>query len=464
MQPPGNSYTPAMFEFETPSSSKAHVFSVSELNNSVKQMLENNFPSVWLEGEISNLARPRSGHVYLTLKDDGAQIRAAMFRSSAQQIRFPLKDGLQVLVRGRLSLYGARGDYQLIADHMEEAGLGALQRAFEQLKQKLKSEGLFDEQRKKPIPVNPRIIGVITSPSGAAIHDILSVLKRRFPLTEIILYPALVQGADGAKDVLRALEAANRRNECEVLIIGRGGGSLEDLWSFNDETLARAIAESKIPTVSAVGHQVDFTIADFVADARAPTPSAAAEMLSANGAEIIAQLARLERQLVETIERQINQQCLALQNLQSRLQHPGRRLQEHAQRLDELDMRLRQSTLRHFKLLQMTLDSAQSRLRAKSPVNVIVSEQKALASLERALSKAMAHHINQAATRFQHLAHQLNTVSPLQTLSRGYSITQELDTGATIQSTHSVAVGQSIRSRLHQGAIISQITAVEPTE
>ena len=312
-----------------------HIFSVTEINNSVKSLLEQQFTSIWIEAEISNLATPRSGHIYLTLKDDNAQIRAAMFRGNNMRLAFRPKDGMQVLVRGRLSLFAPRGDYQLIIDKMQEAGQGALQRAFEKLKAKLQQEGLFAEERKKTVPLRPGTIGIVTSPTGAAVHDILSVLQRRFPLTNVIIYPTQVQGAEAAAQIRGAIQRANQRQECDVLIVGRGGGSLEDLWCFNDEALARTIAESNIPVVSAVGHQVDFTIADFVADLRAPTPSAAAELLSADGDELQATLAGYQNWFESKIKSQLAEKHQQLHWVSKNLKHPGRRLEEHAQRLDQ---------------------------------------------------------------------------------------------------------------------------------
>ena len=277
--------------------SAQHIFSVSELNQYAREILENSFPMIWLEAEVSNLVQPSSGHIYLTLKDKNAQVRGAMFKGRNQRLTFKPKNGDQVLVKGRLSLYAPRGDYQLIIDAMQEAGLGALQRAFEVLKRKLAAEGLFADELKKPLPAHPNAIGVVTSPTGAAIQDIISVLKRRFPLTPIIIYPCAVQGEEAPAQLVSAIQTANRRRECEVLIVGRGGGSLEDLWAFNNESLARAIRASNIPIVSAVGHQIDFAIADFVADVRAPTPSAAAELLSQDQAELRARFAGFEQLL-----------------------------------------------------------------------------------------------------------------------------------------------------------------------
>ncbi|MBA53595.1 MAG: exodeoxyribonuclease VII large subunit [Pseudomonadales bacterium] len=437
-----------------------HIFSVTELNNSVKRLLENQFPAVWLEGEISNLVLPRSGHLYLTLKDDQAQVRAAMFRGNNIRLKFKPKDGMQVLVRGRLSLFAPRGDYQLIIDHMEEAGLGALQRAFEQLKAKLGAEGLFAEERKQPVPSRPGRIGVVTSPTGAAIHDILSVLRRRFPLTEIVLYPTLVQGAEAATSICQAIETANRRAECDVLIVGRGGGSLEDLWCFNDERVARCIVASELPIVSAVGHEVDFTIADFVADVRAPTPSAAAELLSADGRELLETLHSYQSWLTDRMQRTIREHRQKLDWLSRQLKHPGKRLEEHAQRLDELELRLRQSIKRSLQLNQSKLQTAGARLQNRNPSTRIQSLQKDVTNLRIRLRRSFQQDMVSRHTDLRHFALRLNTVSPLATLSRGYSITKAQD-GSILREAGQAAVGDSIRTQLHQGALTCTVIDVE---
>ena len=424
---------------DTPTQQR-HIFSVAELNNSVKRLLENQFPAIWLEGEISNLALPRSGHMYLTLKDDQAQVRAAMFRGNNIRLKFKPKDGMQVLVRGRLSLFAPRGDYQLIIDHMEEAGLGALQRAFEQLKAKLDAEGLFDEERKQAVPSRPARIGVVTSPTGAAIHDILSVLQRRFPLTEIVLYPTLVQGSEAVTSICQAIETANRRAECDVLIVGRGGGSLEDLWCFNDERVARCIAASELPIVSAVGHEIDFTIADFVADVRAPTPSAAAELLSADGRELLETLSSYQSWFTDRMARTIRERRQKLDWLSRQLKHPGKRLEEHAQRLDELELRLRQSMKRSLQLHQSKLQTANARLQNRNPKAQIQALQKDIANLRVRLRRSFHQDMVHRHTDLRHFALRLNTVSPLATLSRGYSITKTGD-GHILRQAAQAAIG-----------------------
>ncbi|MFT4812652.1 MAG: exodeoxyribonuclease VII large subunit, partial [Marinoscillum sp.] len=319
------------------------VFTVSQLNQRAKQLLEITFSSVKVEGEISNLSRPSSGHWYFTLKDKGAQVRCAMFRSRTAQVKFQPKEGDQIVVRGKVSLYENRGDYQLIVDAMKPSGEGQLQQAFIQLKQKLGAEGLFATESKQALPSQIKRIAVITSPTGAAIHDILTVLKRRFPAIEVDIYPVQVQGKDAAQQIIWSINQANADARADVIIAGRGGGSIEDLWCFNDENLARTIFHSRLPIVSAVGHEVDFTIADFVADVRAPTPSAAAEMLSPDQQDYWQRLITLTSQLEKSIRQQLQNKQWQLQSAQRGLQHPGDKLTQYAQTLDMLELRLQQS-------------------------------------------------------------------------------------------------------------------------
>ncbi|PIE41024.1 MAG: exodeoxyribonuclease VII large subunit [Gammaproteobacteria bacterium] len=439
-----------------------HVFSVSELNQYAKETLENTFPMIWVEAEVSNLVQPSSGHIYLTLKDKNAQIRAAMFKGRNQRLQFKPKNGDQVLVKGRLSLYAPRGDYQLIVDCMEEAGLGALQRAFEALKNKLASEGLFDDDLKQPLPDHPERVGVVTSPTGAAIQDIISVLNRRFPLLPIVVYPCAVQGEDAPQQIIHAIEQANRREECDVLIVGRGGGSLEDLWAFNDEALARTIANSTIPIVSAVGHQIDFTIADFVADVRAPTPSAAAEMLSQDQMELLGWLAGYESALTDKIMQRLAQANQQLEWLGKRLQHPGRKLEEHLQRLDTLESRLQlanqhklQESAQHFgHLLQ--------RLTLQRPDKTIEQHLATLGKLERRLVTASKTQTLNHAQRLSFLAQQLNAVSPLATLGRGYAIMKD-DKDKIIRTTEDTKPGAPIKAHLKNGVVHCEVTHIENT-
>ncbi|HBM51322.1 MAG TPA: exodeoxyribonuclease VII large subunit, partial [Marinobacter sp.] len=319
---------------------RPRALSVSELNHQARHLLESSFMQVWVEGELSSFSRPSSGHWYFSLKDQKCQIRCAMFRGANQRIRTLPKEGDQIRIRGKVTLYENRGDFQIIVEHLEPAGLGPLQQAFEALKMKLQAEGLFDPARKKPLPVTPRHIGVVTSPTGAAIHDILTVLARRCPAIPVTLYPTAVQGQAATADIVNAIDRAQRHGVADVLIIGRGGGSLEDLWCFNEEAVARAIAGCSIPTVSAVGHEVDVTIADFVADLRAPTPSAAAEKISPDQSQWLRRLAEQQLRLGQSARRLLLRLDQQLGHLAARLRDPRRELQDKAQRMDELDMRL----------------------------------------------------------------------------------------------------------------------------
>lgn len=436
-----------------------HVFSVSELNLFAKNLLENTLPSLWLEGEISNLAQPRSGHIYLTLKDDNAQVRAAMFKGRNMRLRFRPSNGQQVLVKGRLSLYTPRGDYQLIIDEMEEAGLGALQRAFEQLKQSLHQEGLFDNSYKQPLPSHPTSIGIITSPTGAAVHDITSVLARRFPLLPVTIYPVAVQGNEAPQQLINALATANRRKDCDVLIIGRGGGSLEDLWAFNDEQLARAIFASKIPVVSAVGHQVDYTIADFVADMRAPTPSAAAEMLSQDQDELYGTLSGYQHWFQDKINQIISDHQQSLAWLEKQLIHPGKRLEEHSQRLDDLESRLLLQITQSLNLRNAEVATLSAQLQAQTPSHHIAQLTQRVQSLQQRSQRACKQALKDRQTTLAHTAHRLETVSPLATLSRGYSITKDKK-GSLLRDCSTVKVGDTITTQLGDGTLSSQVTEI----
>jgi exodeoxyribonuclease VII large subunit len=398
------------------------VYSVSRLNREAKTLLEGSFPLLWIEGELSNLARPQSGHIYFSLKDEAAQVRCAMFRSRCNLLRFTPENGNQVLVRARISLYEARGDFQLIIEHMEEAGDGALRRAFDELKAKLDREGLFKAEHKKPIPAWPQRVGVITSAPGAAIRDILTTLKRRYPALPVIVYPVAVQGSGSASEISEMIHLANQRNECDVLIVARGGGSLEDLWSFNEEVVARAIFTSEIPVVSGIGHEIDFTIADFVADHRAPTPTAAAELISPNQFELQQQLAGLNGRLLHLIGLQIKNYQQRIHYLARHIKHPGRRLQEHAQRLDELDMRLTRSMNRSVEYARQTYSQLIARLTLNRPDNRIKQHNEKLLMLYNGINRSIQHHLGMCKQRLLNSSHALDAVSPLATLDRGYAI------------------------------------------
>ena len=440
-----------------------NILSVSGLNSMARSLLESNFPAVIVEGEISNLAVPSSGHWYLTLKDKSSQIRCAMFVNRNRMVRFKPENGKQIIVRGRLSIYEGRGDYQLILDGMEEAGDGALQRAFEQLKRKLQDEGLFAGENKQEMQSHYQHIGVITSATGAAVQDIISVFARRFPATKITLLPVVVQGAGAAAEIVSAIERANTLAErlgLQALIVGRGGGSLEDLQAFNEEPVARAIFASELPICSAVGHEVDFTIADFVADLRAPTPSAAAELLSPNQEDYFEQLFSTSAQFKSAISLAIKQGRQQLTWIAKQLKHPDRRLQEQAQNLDRLDIRLRKAMSNNIASQRAELTQMQRTLSANSPKQLLERNKIRFAAGRGRLDQSMRSVLASRRSSLQTLSRSLNSVSPLSTLARGYSIT--LDSSANVvRSTEDVKVGATITSRLSEGEIVSTISAIE---
>jgi exodeoxyribonuclease VII large subunit len=433
------------------------ILSVSQLNRSVRHLLETQLPMLWVEGEISNFARPASGHWYLTLKDDQAQVRCAMFRNTNQRVGFQPANGTQVLVRCRAGLYEGRGEYQLVIEHMQEAGFGALQRQFEMLKQQLSTEGLFDTQHKQPMPESVRHIGVITSATGAAVKDILSVLNRRFPSIRVSIFPTAVQGAQAAGQIIEAINNANRQGQCDALIVGRGGGSLEDLWPFNEETVARAIFASEIPIVSAVGHEVDFTIADFVADLRAPTPSAAAELLSPDGEDMLNQFEGFEILLGEAMTRKIRQLEQRTDYLQKRLQHPGRKLQEQAQHLDHLDIRLRRAMAGTMQQQAVRMKTLGDKLVRQNPRDAIVQRQQLVANAVKHMMRAVSQQLESKQNKTAQAMHLLDTVSPLKTLGRGYSIIRD-NNDAVIRSVAAVKAGDELRGQLVDGEVVFAVT------
>ncbi len=434
------------------------VFTVSQLNRRARQLLETHLSLIWVEGELSNLARPSSGHWYFTLKDDDAQIRCAMFRNRNQRVKHPLKAGDQVLVRGRVSLYENRGDYQLIVEHLEPAGLGVLQRRFELLKAKLLEEGLFDEDRKLDLPRFPRHIGVITSPTGAAVKDVLHVLKRRFPAVPVTIYPSPVQGEGAISGIQQALELANSRDECDVLLLVRGGGSLEDLWAFNEEAVARAVAASTIPVVCGVGHETDTTIVDFVADLRAPTPSAAAELVSPNASELYAALQSYQDWFSRHASNQVAAAAQALENLRRRLRHPREILEKQGQHLDHLEVRLFRAMQLQLHGKHLALDRMHNRLNAQAPAAKLGQLQQHFGHLTEQLSTAMKHLLARKREELGSSAKLLQAVSPLNTLERGYAIAQT-DSGQVITHTDDTEVGQEIAITLVDGSLDCEVIA-----
>jgi len=437
--------------------SERQIFTISELNRRTRQLLETHFPLLWVEGEISNFACPASGHWYLSLKDKNAQVRCAMFRNANQRVNFRPQNGTQVLVRGRVGLYEDRGEYQLIIEHMEEAGFGALQRQFEQLKAKLSAEGLFDNDKKRPIPSSITHIGVITSTTGAAVQDILSVLKRRFPAIVVSLFPTAVQGDDAAQQIVNALADANSCQGLDALIVSRGGGSLEDLWSFNTENVARAIAASRLPVISAVGHEIDFTIADFVADLRAPTPSAAAELISPDTEQMQAQLVRYRALLEESLQRILAGYGQQLSHLQKRLQHPGSKLQQQTQHLDHLDIRLRRAITEKVRGYRLQGDQLTNLLIAQTPKKRIESSQQRLSENLQQLGKTIAQKQEKLQLKLAQSMHLLDAVSPLKTLGRGYAVIRDQQ-GTLINSVKSVNPGDSLRNQLADGELLVKVT------
>ncbi|RDH92325.1 MAG: exodeoxyribonuclease VII large subunit [endosymbiont of Seepiophila jonesi] len=438
------------------------IYSISRLVRETRAVLEGSFPLLWIEGEISNLAKPASGHIYFSLKDEAAQVRCAMFRMKRQRLRFQPENGQQVLIRARISLYEARGEFQLIAEHMEPSGEGALRLAFDLLKQKLADEGLFDSRHKQPLPSLPGQIGLITSPSGAAVRDLLTVLQRRFPAIPVVIYPVAVQGREAPAQIIRKIELANRRAECDLLILSRGGGSLEDLQAFNDEQVARAVYASRIPLVTGIGHEIDFTIADFVADQRAATPSAAAELVSPDQAAWRLRLQRLQQQMTLRWQQQFTNLQIRLRSLSGRLerQHVGQRLLQRSQRLDELTQRLHQIQRQLAERQQSRLQSLQNRLLAQSPERQIERLKFSHKTLQSRLRQQIEGRIVGQHNRLSQLARDLHTLSPLNTLERGYAIVSREKNGQIIHAADEVAVGDTVKARVAKGQLICQVTSV----
>jgi exodeoxyribonuclease VII large subunit len=439
------------------------VMTVSRLNRETRFLLTDHFGTLWVEGEISNLACPSSGHVYFTLKDADAQVRCAMFRLQARSLGFRPFNGGHVVVKAQVSLYEPRGDFQLIVEYMEEAGDGALLRAYEALKQRLAGEGLFDTAAKKPLPAFPRRIGIITSPTGAAIRDILTVLKRRFPALPVVIFPVKVQGAEAKTDIARAIAVADRLKLCDVLILARGGGSLEDLWAFNEEVVARAIHRCETPVVSAVGHEIDFTIADFVADLRAPTPSAAAEAVSPEQNELIARVGRLEAQLSQRLKAMLLQRARGLDWLARRLdqQHPRKRLETHAQRLDELEMRLRRGVRNRLGALEARLHTQTARLLQHHPQQCLSTLALHHRQLALRLKTAIARCLQQRRQEIAGLGQALHAIGPLATLARGYAIVLHAEERTIIRSYKEVSPGETVETRLARGVLLCRVEAAQ---
>ena len=442
-----------------------NIYSVSQLNQSVRLMLENQLGAVWLTGEISNFSQPVSGHWYLSLKDENAQVRCAMFRMKNLRVSFRPTNGMQVLVRANVSLYEPRGDYQLIIESMHLAGEGLLMQQFEALKLKLAAEGLFAQHLKKNLPHFSKAVGIITSKTGAALQDILHILQRRDPSLKIIIYPTAVQGKDAATEIAQMIELANQRQEVDVLIVGRGGGSLEDLWCFNEEMVARAIFHSHLPVISAVGHETDVTIADFVADVRAPTPSAAAELVSRNQTELLQQLQYRRQRLEIALDRLFAEKQQKLKHLSLRLhnQHPQTQLRIQQQLITQLSHRLQQSLRHRWQKKAENLTALSIRL-YKNPLPLRLQQyEQQLAQLKVRLNSHMNLTLSLQQKQLAHLCGKLDSLSPLKVLARGYSITQNQQ-NLTIRSIKEVNIGEHIKTRLTDGDIISQVIRLEEKE
>ena len=444
----------------TDTSEPRDIYTVTRLNREVRAVLEDSFPPpVWVRGEVSNLARPASGHLYFSLKDRHSQVRCAMFKSANRNLRMRLENGQEVLARAGVSLYEGRGEYQLLVEHLEPAGAGALQLAFEQLKQRLQEEGLFAAEHKQALPAFPRTIGVITSPAGAAVRDIIQVLGRRYASAGVIIYPAPVQGESAAQQIAQAITEANRRRECDVLILARGGGSLEDLWSFNEETVARAIYQSTIPLVSGIGHEIDFTIADFVADQRAPTPSAAAELVSPDTVALLSGLNATHWQLRQHLAQLLQARRHHVTQLSKRLPRPTHLLRNMTQRTDDLSVRLGLAlgntiNLRHSRLQRLT-----DILNSANPLRQLTGYRTRCTMLERQLQNHLLHNLQNRRKQLDYLTRSLHTVSPLATLERGYAIVTDADHNI-VRRADQLGENAEISTRFSKGSIRSTVNMI----
>jgi len=439
-----------------------HILQVSELTKKVRFILESELNTVWLTGEISNFVSASSGHWYLSLKDSKSQVRCAMFKGNNRRVKLKATNGQQVLVRAKVSLYEPRGDFQLIIEHMEDAGEGLLRQQYEQLKNKLNALGVFSQAHKQVIPVHIDTVGIVTSPTGAAVKDILTVLKRRNPTIKAIIYPALVQGEYASNDICYAITQANIRQECDVLIVGRGGGSLEDLWSFNEECVVQAIYDSTIPIISGVGHEVDTTLSDYVADLRAATPSAAAEIVSRDSSELLEKFIILNQRFANAVSQKISLLAQQHHHLQHRLRqvHPEQQLRVQQQKSDELNLRLSQVIKRLMLQAAQQPNQLQQRLNQLSPLKRITEQQAQVKQLKQRLLYAMQNNLQHKSEWFIHLIEQLNLVSPLATIARGYSVTRNAD-NKVISSVTQLKVDNEIRVQVADGLIIANVEEIK---
>ena len=424
-------------------------------------MLEENFEQLWVQGEVSNLSYPSSGHCYFTLKDAGAQLRCVMFKGAVKNLKFRLADGMALIVRGRISVYDLRGEYQLICEYIEPAGIGALQTAFMQLKEKLTQEGLFDEAHKIGLPRFPGKIGVITSPTGAAIHDILNVLKRRFASLEVLLYPVRVQGEGSALEIARAIDDINRMAEVDVVIVGRGGGSLEDLWAFNEEVVARAVYRSKIPVISAVGHETDWTICDFVADLRAPTPSAAAELVIASTDELRSQIEAFSHRLRRSVVNMLAAHEGRLAGLRRALNDPRTMLGHMSQRLDDLMNRLDNSLDMAVSRRRQLFERLRQALQHNDPKVKIDSLRQRIEFLSLRAESLLSQRLETIRQEFGDNAARLEVLSPLKTLARGYAIATRCSNGTVVTDAGSLTDGEQLLLTLNKGQVVCRVESLE---
>ena len=437
------------------------IYSVSELTQQIQQLIEGKFDSVWIEGEISNFRCPISGHYYMSLKDENAQIKAVMFRGQNRNLNFVPKDGLKVIAKGRIGIYAPRGEYQLIIEYIEPLGIGALALAFEQLKRKLAALGLFDQSVKKPIPFLPQKVAVITSPTGAAIRDFLKVIRRRFANLEITIVPVRVQGEGATEEIINAIELVNNHLNVDIIVLTRGGGSIEDLWAFNKEELAFAIRKSKIPVVSAVGHEIDWTISDFAADLRAPTPSAAAEILVKEKESLVRRISDIKERLISAIKHRISQNILELNRLRTSLKDPVRMLQERFFRVDELALRCERAVCLNIEKKKDKLLSLQKSLYICSPRNIIENAKRDLSFYKKRLVSAMFQRLHEKTLYTKRIKNRLEDLSPLSVLKRGYSITLRFFDGKVITDSHEIKEGEKIKILLAKGNLIAEVLAVE---
>ena len=439
------------------------VYTVTEITRAIKFSFETEFPQVWIEGEISNLRIPSSGHMYLTIKDEKSQIKVVMFRSGKSQLKFEPKDGDQVIVKGKITVYEPRGEYQIVIDYMEPKGIGALQLAFQQLKEKLSKEGLFDEELKKGLPLLPQKIGIITSPTGAAIRDILNIIDRRFPNVHILIAPVKVQGEGAAQEIAAAVKDLNKIKGVDAIIVGRGGGSIEDLWAFNEEVVARAIFESEVSVISAVGHEIDFTISDFVADLRAPTPSAAAELVVRDKNNLLENIVALNKRLLRNIRGILSESKIQLENLVSRkvLQDPLTPIHEKQQRLDEVTLRMERAIKNFLQTQKEKTRANKKHLFLLNPLNKIKQNKVLLREVEKKINSQMNFTLNMSRNTLNAAMKRLDSVSPLSVLKRGYAVCRTYPEGKVLKDSRKVSIGEFVKVQLSKGKLLCNIKGRE---